>query len=220
MAPAMFSFHLAHLSRVGLIQGRGRGASSATPPTTPPWTNCWPSTAIAARAAANACPRPGLPTPSPSAGAASLQKPLPAREFPKPKRHDPHRPRPGHRQLLPLPDGRPSLNHDLAGRGKAVSPAPAPAQGSRRRHRSAEAGPACPRKASSQGRGYLARHPHRPGGQRLRQRPARPAVFPRPVQRIHVPLPRSPRGAAESFVTVRDDIRTRLVAAVREALAL
>jgi len=45
-------------------------------------------------------------------------------------------------------------------------------------------------------------------------------VFPRPVQRIHVPF-HDPHGEPlESFVTVRDDIRTRLVAAVREALAL
>lgn len=45
-------------------------------------------------------------------------------------------------------------------------------------------------------------------------------VFPRPVPRIHVPF-HDPHGEPlESFVTVRDDIRTRLVAAVREALAL
>ena len=45
-------------------------------------------------------------------------------------------------------------------------------------------------------------------------------VFPRPVKRIHVPF-HDPHGEPlESFVTVRDDIRTRLVAAVREALAL
>ncbi|MFO1403336.1 MAG: arsenate reductase ArsC [Azonexus sp.] len=45
-------------------------------------------------------------------------------------------------------------------------------------------------------------------------------VFPRPVQRIHVPF-HDPHGEPlESFVTVRDDIRARLVAAVREALAL
>ena len=45
-------------------------------------------------------------------------------------------------------------------------------------------------------------------------------VFPRTVQRIHVHF-HDPHGEPlESFVTVRDDIRTRLVAAVREALAL
>ncbi len=39
MAPATLSFHLAHLSRVGLIQGEREAASSTTRPTSPPWTN-------------------------------------------------------------------------------------------------------------------------------------------------------------------------------------
>jgi arsenate reductase len=45
-------------------------------------------------------------------------------------------------------------------------------------------------------------------------------LFPRPVPRIHVPF-HDPHGEAlESFVAVRDDIRARLVPAVRAALAL
>ncbi len=45
-------------------------------------------------------------------------------------------------------------------------------------------------------------------------------VFPRPVKRIHVPF-HDPHGEPlESFVAVRDDIRARLVPAVREALGL
>lgn len=45
-------------------------------------------------------------------------------------------------------------------------------------------------------------------------------VFPRPVKRIHVGF-HDPHGEPlESFVTVRDDIRARLVPAVREALGL
>jgi arsenate reductase (thioredoxin) len=45
-------------------------------------------------------------------------------------------------------------------------------------------------------------------------------VFPRPVPRIHVPF-HDPHGEPlDSFITVRDDIRVRLVAAVREALGL
>lgn len=45
-------------------------------------------------------------------------------------------------------------------------------------------------------------------------------VFPRLVKRIHVPF-HDPHGEPlESFVTVRDDIRVRLVAAVRDALNL
>lgn len=45
-------------------------------------------------------------------------------------------------------------------------------------------------------------------------------VFPRPVPRIHLPF-HDPHGEPlESFVTVRDDIRARLVPAVREALKL
>ena len=45
-------------------------------------------------------------------------------------------------------------------------------------------------------------------------------VFPRPVQRIHLPF-HDPYGEPlESFITVRDDIRARLVPAVREALGL
>lgn len=45
-------------------------------------------------------------------------------------------------------------------------------------------------------------------------------VFPRPVPRLHLPF-HDPHGEPlESFITVRDDIRTRLVPAVRQALAL
>ena len=41
-------------------------------------------------------------------------------------------------------------------------------------------------------------------------------IFPRPVKSIHLPF-RDPHGEPlESFIQVRDDIRTRLVAAVRE----
>lgn len=45
-------------------------------------------------------------------------------------------------------------------------------------------------------------------------------VFPRQVKRIHLPF-HDPHGEPlESFVAVRDDIRARLVPAVREALGL
>lgn len=45
-------------------------------------------------------------------------------------------------------------------------------------------------------------------------------VFPRPVQRIHLPF-HDPHGEPlASFVAVRDDIRARLVPAVRAALGL
>lgn len=45
-------------------------------------------------------------------------------------------------------------------------------------------------------------------------------VFPRPVKRIHVGF-HDPHGEPlESFLAVREDIRTRLVLAVREALGL
>jgi arsenate reductase len=45
-------------------------------------------------------------------------------------------------------------------------------------------------------------------------------VFPRPVKRIHVGF-HDPHGESlDSFVAVRDDIRARLVPAVREALDL
>ncbi len=45
-------------------------------------------------------------------------------------------------------------------------------------------------------------------------------VFPRPVQSIHLPF-HDPHGEPlESFVQVRDDIRARLVPAVRAALGL
>lgn len=45
-------------------------------------------------------------------------------------------------------------------------------------------------------------------------------VFPRPVKRIHVPF-HDPHGEPlESFITVRDDIRARLVAAVKTELSL
>jgi arsenate reductase len=45
-------------------------------------------------------------------------------------------------------------------------------------------------------------------------------VFPKPVPSIHLPF-HDPHGEPlESFISVRDDIRKRLVAAVREKLAL
>jgi len=45
-------------------------------------------------------------------------------------------------------------------------------------------------------------------------------LFPRPVKRIHVPF-HDPHGEPlESFVRVRDEIRARLIPAVREALNL
>lgn len=45
-------------------------------------------------------------------------------------------------------------------------------------------------------------------------------IFPRPVKRIHVGF-HDPHGEPlDSFIAVRDDIRLRLVAAVREALSL
>ena len=45
-------------------------------------------------------------------------------------------------------------------------------------------------------------------------------IFPRPVRSIHLPF-HDPHGEPlESFVAVRDDIRARLVPAVREALGL
>lgn len=45
-------------------------------------------------------------------------------------------------------------------------------------------------------------------------------VFPRPVPRIHLPF-HDPHGEPlESFIAVRDDIRVRLVPAVREALKI
>ena len=45
-------------------------------------------------------------------------------------------------------------------------------------------------------------------------------IFPRPVPRIHLPF-HDPHGEPlESFITVRDDIRARLVPAVRAALGL
>ena len=45
-------------------------------------------------------------------------------------------------------------------------------------------------------------------------------VFPRPVARIHLPF-HDPHGESlESFCTVRDDIRARLVPAVSDALGL
>lgn len=45
-------------------------------------------------------------------------------------------------------------------------------------------------------------------------------IFPRPVPRIHVGF-HDPHGEPlDSFIAVRDDIRTRLVPAVREALGL
>ena len=45
-------------------------------------------------------------------------------------------------------------------------------------------------------------------------------VFPRPVKQIHLPF-HDPHGEPlESFITVRDDIRARLIPAVVETLAL
>lgn len=45
-------------------------------------------------------------------------------------------------------------------------------------------------------------------------------LFPRPVKRIHVPF-HDPHGEPlESFIKVRDEIRARLIPAVREALNL
>ena len=45
-------------------------------------------------------------------------------------------------------------------------------------------------------------------------------VFPRPVRSIHLPF-HDPHGEPlESFLAVRDDIRTRLIPAVREALGV
>jgi arsenate reductase len=45
-------------------------------------------------------------------------------------------------------------------------------------------------------------------------------VFPRPVKRIHLPF-HDPHGEPlDSFIAVRDDIRARLIPAVREALSL
>lgn len=45
-------------------------------------------------------------------------------------------------------------------------------------------------------------------------------IFPRPVQRIHAPF-HDPHGEPlESFVAVRDEIRARLIPAVREALGI
>ncbi len=45
-------------------------------------------------------------------------------------------------------------------------------------------------------------------------------IFPKPVPRIHLPF-HDPHGEPlESFVQVRDDIRSRLIPAVREALGI
>ena len=45
-------------------------------------------------------------------------------------------------------------------------------------------------------------------------------IFPRPIPSIHLPF-HDPHGEPlESFIAVRDDIRTRLVAAVKQALQL
>ena len=45
-------------------------------------------------------------------------------------------------------------------------------------------------------------------------------IFPRPVKSIHLPF-HDPHGEPlESFLTVRDDIRARLIAAVRAELGL
>jgi len=45
-------------------------------------------------------------------------------------------------------------------------------------------------------------------------------VFPRPVPRIHLPLHDPHDEPLASFIAVRDEIRARLVPAVREALGL
>lgn len=45
-------------------------------------------------------------------------------------------------------------------------------------------------------------------------------VFPRPVRRIHVSFPDPHGQPLEAFIVVRDDIRARLVPAVRQALGL
>ena len=45
-------------------------------------------------------------------------------------------------------------------------------------------------------------------------------VFPRPVRHIHLPFPDPHGERLETFIAVRDDIRARLVPAVREALGL
>lgn len=45
-------------------------------------------------------------------------------------------------------------------------------------------------------------------------------IFPKPVPRIHLPF-HDPHGESlESFIQVRDDIRARLIPAVREALGI
>ncbi len=44
-------------------------------------------------------------------------------------------------------------------------------------------------------------------------------IFPKPVPMIHLPFHDPHGGSLESFIAVRDDIRTRLVSAVRERLA-
>lgn len=45
-------------------------------------------------------------------------------------------------------------------------------------------------------------------------------IFPRPIPRLHLPF-HDPHGESlESFVRVRDDIRARLIPAVRQALGL
>ena len=45
-------------------------------------------------------------------------------------------------------------------------------------------------------------------------------IFPKPVPRIHIPF-HDPHGESlESFVAVRDDIRARLIPAVRDALGI
>jgi protein-tyrosine-phosphatase len=43
-------------------------------------------------------------------------------------------------------------------------------------------------------------------------------IFPRPVRSIHLPFHDPHGGPLESFIAVRDEIRARLVPAVREAL--
>lgn len=45
-------------------------------------------------------------------------------------------------------------------------------------------------------------------------------IFPRPVPRIHLPFPDPHGEPLESFVQVRDDIRTRLLPAVRQAFGI
>jgi arsenate reductase (thioredoxin) len=112
------------------------------------------------------------------------------------------------------------LNHDLAGqRARRVGRHPAPAQGGRWRHRGA-----AERRPATEGL-----HPKdvdalmnedRSGGHGLRQRQGKLPGLPAPGAQIHLPF-HDPHGEPlESFLTVRDDIRARLIPAVVEALGI